>query len=347
VARIAVVTSAPLFVEGGHLVIARALVSALRESDHQADLVTTPSNRFGRQSAAYMANWLTDVGVAGDGARVDQVITLRYPSYAVRHERHVCWLNHTMREYYDLWDRFSSQLSGKGRVKEGVRRAIMHATDTYLFTHHVTKLCAQSKTVQERLMRWNGVSSQVVYPPPPQRAYRCDGYGDYLFVVSRLAPLKRIDLVLAALATEAARGVRCVIAGDGEERARLEQICSANGLSSRVRFAGAVTDADLVEHLARCRAVCFVPQAEDYGLVTIEALVSGKAVITCTDSGAPVELISDDRNGFVVPPTADAIGQAMGRLMADQPLAERLGHTGRAGVSHVTWPDTVKQLVIV
>ena len=60
--RIAVVTSTPWFVEGGHLVMARSLVQALREEGHEAELVLTPQNRFGRQGAAYLAAWLTDVG---------------------------------------------------------------------------------------------------------------------------------------------------------------------------------------------------------------------------------------------------------------------------------------------
>ena len=61
-ARIAVVSSHPPFSEGGHLVIARALVRALHEAGHEAELVYTPQNRYGRQGAAYLANWLTDVG---------------------------------------------------------------------------------------------------------------------------------------------------------------------------------------------------------------------------------------------------------------------------------------------
>ena len=102
--RVAVVTSAPLFVEGGHLVIARSLVQALREEGHEAAMVLTPQNRFGRQGAAYLATWFTDVGLGDHNKAVDQVISLRYPSYAVRHPNHVVWLNHTMREYYDQWD---------------------------------------------------------------------------------------------------------------------------------------------------------------------------------------------------------------------------------------------------
>ena len=63
----------------------------------------------------------------------------------------------------------------------------------------------QSKTIQQRLAIWPEVRSTVLYPPAPQRPYRCDGYGDYIFMVSRLTPLKRADLLIEALATPEAR----------------------------------------------------------------------------------------------------------------------------------------------
>jgi glycosyltransferase involved in cell wall biosynthesis len=327
-------------------VIARALVQALRERGHDADLVITPSNRFGRQASAYLANWMTDVGRTGGGGRVDQVISTRYPSYAVRHERHVCWLNHPMREYYDLWDSWSATLSPQGRLKESVRRTLIHAADTYLFKHNVTKLYAQSKTVQARLERWNSVASEVVYPPPPQRHYHCADYGDFVFAYSRLAPLKRLGLVLDALATPASAGVRCVIACDGEERAALERRARALGIDDRVQFAGHITDQELTTYLATCRAVVFVPKDEDYGMVTVEAFSSGKAVITAADSGAPVELVEEDKTGFVVAPSADDLGRAMGRLAGDRALAERLGQAAARRAAEITWDAAVAKLVL-
>jgi glycosyltransferase involved in cell wall biosynthesis len=346
VARIAVVTSSPPFVEGGHLVIARALVTALREHGHQADLVTTPSNRFGRQASAYVANWMTDVGRTGSGERVDQVISTRYPSYAVRHERHVCWLNHPMREYYDLWDDWSRRLSPQGRIKETVRRTLIRAADTYLFKHNLAKLFAQSKTVQARLTRFNGVSSEVLYPPAPQRDYRCEGYGDFVFAYSRLAPLKRLDLVLDALADPAAAGVRAVIAGDGEMRGALEAQAARLGLAGRVTFAGHISDAELTRYLATCRAVCFVPKDEDYGMVTIEAFTSGKAVITAADSGAPVELVESGVTGEVAAPTPAALGAALGRVAGDRAAAERMGQAALVRAATLTWAETVRRLVL-
>lgn len=345
-ATVLVVTSAPPLVEGGHLVIARALVRALADGGHQAGLVTTPSNRFGHQASAYVANWMTDVSQTGLGQNVDQVISLRFPSYAVRHPRHVCWLNHTMREYYDLWDTFSASLSPQGKFKESLRRRAMHAADTYLFKHNVTKLCAQSTTVQARLAHFNGVASTVLHPPPPQRPYRCDGYGDYLFVPSRLTPLKRVDLVIRALAEPQARHVRVVIGGEGEMGRELDTLARALGVDARVTFAGRLTEEALVSHYAQARGVVFVPRDEDYGFVTVEALASGKAVITARDSGGPLEFIRQDETGHVVDPKPAAVATAMAALMDSAAEAERLGSRGRAETVALTWPATVASLLL-
>jgi glycosyltransferase involved in cell wall biosynthesis len=342
-AVILVVTSAPPLVEGGHLVIARSLQQALVDAGHRASIVTTPSNRFGRQASAYLANWLTDVGETGDGTRVDQVISLRYPSYAVRHPHHVSWLNHTMREYYDLWDQFSARLSPQGRLKERARRTYVRTVDNYLLKR-VSKRFVQSETIRVRLRRFNGLDAEVLHPPAPPRAYRCDGYGDYLFFASRLTPLKRADLLLQALARPEASRVRCVIGGDGEQRAELVALAARLGITDRVTFAGRLDDDALVAHLGRCRAVVFPPKDEDYGFVTIEAFVSGKAVITTTDSGGPLDLVKDGQNGLIVEPTADALAAAIARVMDSPSDAERMGQQALRDATPITWPATVAKL---
>ena len=330
-------------VEGGHLVIARALVDALRTAGHEADVVVTPDHGFGRQTSAYLATWLTNVKAA-EGRAIDQVISLRYPSYAVRHPNHVCWLNHTMREYYDLWDRFSATLSPPARAKEQVRRALLHRADRYLLGHNVTKLFVQSRTIQQRFAMWPELRSEVLYPPAPQREYRCDEYGDYIFMVSRLNRLKRADLFIQALASPAAEGIAAVIAGEGEERARLLALIDRCGVADRVRLIGRIGEPELLDHLARCRAVCFAPLDEDYGFVTAEAFASRKAVVTCRDSGGPAELVEDGVNGFVTEPTAASLGEALRRVMSDAALAERLGAAAYESGSQLTWDATVRRL---
>jgi glycosyltransferase involved in cell wall biosynthesis len=345
-AVLAVVTSSPPAVEGGHLVIARALVTAARDRGHDAHLVVTPDHGFGRASASYWQTWRTDVTRVG-GVAVDQVISLRYPSYAVRHPKHVCWLNHLMREYYDLWPRLTAEISAANRVKEGVRRTLLHAVDGWLLARNVTRVVAQSQTIQRRLVDDFGIRADVLWPPAPQREYRCEGYGDYIFTMSRLNPLKRIDLLIRTLAEPAARGVRAVIAGDGEARGALEELAGRLGVAGRVSFLGRVTDETILTHLARCRAVWFTPFAEDYGFVTVEAFSSRKAVITCTDSGGPAELVRHEDTGLVCEPTPSSLALALARLNDDPALAERLGAQGAGQAAVMTWDAAVRNLVIV
>jgi glycosyltransferase involved in cell wall biosynthesis len=332
--------------DGGHMVIARSLVQALNDAGHDAEVLVTPQNRFGRQAAAYLSTWLTDVGFSDRGP-IDQVISLRYPSYAVRHEKHVCWLNHTMREYYDLWDRFSATLSGRGRLKERVRRRLIHAADRYLLTRNVTRLFVQSRTVQSRLAMWPSLRSTVLYPPAPHRQYRCDRYGDYVFLVSRLTPLKRVDLLIDALATAQGAGIKAVIAGAGPDHERLAKRIAELDLSDRVTLTGPLTQSELLHYLAHCRAVCFPTLHEDYGFVTVEAFASHKAVITCSDSGGPAELVEDGVQGFVCEPTPEALAVRLKELIDDPALAERLGQQAFVRGSQITWPAAVEKLTSV
>ena len=340
--RIAVVTSDVPFVEGGHRVIARALVSAIRDAGHEADLVTTPQNRFGRQLSAYLATWLTDVQVAGDGGPVDKVISLRFPSYAVRHPQHVVWLNHRMREYYDLWDDFKTHLGARGRMVEGVRRAALHFIDKRLLSRR--EVFAQSKTIQERLRRWGGIPSEVLYPPPPPRQYRCDSYNGSVLVVGRLTPLKRVDLLLRA-AAEAGGNWRVRIAGEGPQREELVALTRQLGLNGRVVLLGPLDDDKLVQEYASCGAVYFGSKAEDYGLVTLEAFSSSKPVITCSDSGGPAELVEDGVTGFVVDPDAQALASALSRVVGEPRLAEELGRAAAGVAAQHNWQGTVERLL--
>lgn len=342
--RIVVVTSDVPYVEGGHRVIARALVRALRDEGHTADMVRTPQNRFGRQLSAYLATWLTDVGVGGDGAPVDRVISLRFPSYAVRHPSHVVWLNHRMREYYDLWDDFSAGLGTRSRIVEGARRRALHVIDGRLLRRRTVMV--QSKTIQERLRRWGRIPSEVLYPPAPQRPYRCDGYSDAILVVGRLTELKRVELLLRA-AAEAGGDWGIRVAGEGPERARLIDLTRELGLESRASFLGELDEESLVREYASCAAVYFGARAEDYGLVTLEAFSSAKAVITCRDSGGPAELVDDGATGFVVDPDPAAVAVALTRVAGESGVAARMGEAAAKVAAEHNWPAAVERLLSV
>ena len=341
--KVLVATSDVPFVEGGHRVIARALVQALRESGHESEILTTPQNRFGRQFAAYTATRFTDVEFTGNGDHVERLISLRFPSYALKHPNHVCWLNHRMREYYDQWPAWSVNLSWKGRIKESIRRSFIHAADRRFLTKNLRKLFAQSANIQKGLKQWGNIDSQVLYPPPPQREYRTDSYDDFILSPSRLTPLKRVHLLVEALSKTP--HAKAVIVGEGPERARIEAMAKQHSLEKRIRFAGQTDDATLIDLYARCRAVFYAPANEDFGLVTVEAFRSRKAVLTASDSGGPTELVRDARSGFVTAPDPTQIARRITQLLEDAPLAESMGKTAFEDTRHITWPDTVRMLL--
>ena len=110
---------------------------------------------------------------------------------------------------------------------------------------------------------------------------------------------------------------------------------------------GALNDEQLVDHLARCRAVCFPPLDEDYGFVTAEAFASAKAVVTCHDSGGPVELVEDGVNGTICEPTPAGLATALNRFMANGSQAETMGRAGLESARRLQWADAVKALTAI
>jgi glycosyltransferase involved in cell wall biosynthesis len=342
--RVLVVTSSAPFVRGGHMVIAEETVAALRRAGHEAEIFETPTNRFGRQFDAYEATRLTDVSEGADGRAIDRIITMRYPAFALRHPVHICWLTHTMREYYDLWDSVMAGFGRKGKLKETIRRFFLHRLDRRLLTENVSKLFTISQTVTDRLQHFIGVPSEALHPPAPSRDYRCLAYEPYVFAVSRLHPLKRMDLLIEAMAVMKNQSFRAVIAGEGDDERRLRSLIREKGLEGRVEMVGALSEAAKLEYLARCRAVYFAPRNEDYGFVTLEAMSSGKAVLTAKDSGGPTEQVCGD-TGFILEPQPEAFARTLDELSENQSLAEHLGRNGLAYAARHTWEKVVQRLL--
>ena len=83
------------------------------------------------------------------------------------------------------------------------------------------------------------------------------------------------------------------------------------------------------------------------GLVTVEAFSSSKAVITCTDSGGPAELVQNGVNGFVCEPNVRALAEAMRTLMDDCRMAEMMGEAARRKSAAISWQTTIERLVLV
>jgi glycosyltransferase involved in cell wall biosynthesis len=99
--------------------------------------------------------------------------------------------------------------------------------------------------------------------------------------------------------------------------------------AGRAVWAGAVPDERRVSLYADCLCVAFTPWDEDYGYVSLEAMLSSKAVVTCTDSGGPLEFVEDRVNGLVCEPSPAALAEALDLLWERRNLAREYGQAGR------------------
>jgi glycosyltransferase involved in cell wall biosynthesis len=196
------------------------------------------------------------------------------------------------------------------------------------------KLFATSRNVADRLQRSTGLEAEVLPHPPQELAYRTDAYEPFVFSVGRLDRAKRLDLLIQAAAQQ---GVDVVVSGEGPDRERLENL--ANG---RVRFTGRVSEAELADLYARCRAVFYAPVDEDFGMVPFEAFLAEKPVVTTTDAGGPLDVVRDRETGRVVEPTVEAVAAA---LAIGEDEARTWGRAGKALAEQVTWDNAIDRLL--
>jgi glycosyltransferase involved in cell wall biosynthesis len=275
-----------------------------------------------------------------DGGSIDVVVATKFPSYLVRHHDKRVWLVHQFRQAYEL-DRTELGQFDDSSEERALRRKVQALDRVAL--GEATRLFAISQNVADRLERSTGLVAEYLPPPPQDLDYRCNGYGEFILSVNRLDRAKRIDLLLEAAALDV--GLEVVIAGDGPDRQRLEQIARDRGLDGRARFAGRVSEEELADLYARCLAVYYAPVDEDYGMVPLEAFLSEKPVLTTTDAGGPLEIVTDGATGLVVSPDAGELARAAGWLREHRDDAASFGRAGHAVAAEVTWDRAIGRLL--
>jgi glycosyltransferase involved in cell wall biosynthesis len=339
--RIAVCRPQVPFACGGTEIFTDQLVDELRVRGHEADLVSVPFKWYpGARVLTQAFLWrMLDLDEA-DGQRIDVVIATKFPSYLVRHTDKRVWLVHQFRQAYEL-DGTPLGQYGDSPEDRALRRKVQELDRISL--GEASRLFTISGNVAGRLAASTGLTAEVLPPPPQQLDYRCQGYGDFVLSVNRLDRAKRIDLLIEAAARDASLEV--VITGEGPDRDRLEHLVHERGLNGRASFTGRVSGAELADLYARCLAVYYAPIDEDYGMVPLEAFLSEKPVLTTTDAGGPLEVVSDHATGLVVPPDASEIARALGWLREHRDEAASLGRAGNAIAREVTWDRAIGRLL--
>jgi glycosyltransferase involved in cell wall biosynthesis len=332
------------FAYGGAEMLVDSLRDELKSRGFEVDVVALPFHwptrtELLKGSLAWRLVNLTEAA----GKRIDLVIATRFPSYLIKHPNKVVWLIHQLRQAYDLlgtpYSDFSETQPRDAKALEMIRamdrRTLSEARAVYTI----------SGNVADRLRRFNGVEGEVLYPPPKlDRLYHSGNFGDYIFSIGRLDPLKRFDLLIRAM-KHTETPVRCRIAGTGPERENLQNLIDRSGLSGRVELLGWVDDKYVIEHYANCLGVYYAPYDEDYGYVTVEAFKAAKPVISTSDAGGVLEFVVDGVNGFIgSSESPKEIGARIDLLYKDRERARAMGLAGQGRVREVTWDRVVEKL---
>jgi glycosyltransferase involved in cell wall biosynthesis len=276
-----------------------------------------------------------------NGQQVDRVISLQFPAYGVKHERHVVWVMHQHRAVYELYDQ-QAQTPQLAMLRQEI-----HDYDQRVLSQ-AYRLFANSGRVAQRLQQYNGLIAEPLYHPPPytERFVTAEPL-DYIFAPSRLEALKRQDLLIEA-ARYVTTPVVMMIAGEGGQKQRYQQLIHQYDLQERVRLVGRISESEKIAYYANSLAVYFAPFDEDYGYITLEAWLSAKPIITATDSGGPTELVTHEQDGWIVEPDAQAIAATIDQAWQNKQRSIEMGRAGKDTYHRlrISWDGVIDRLLM-
>jgi glycosyltransferase involved in cell wall biosynthesis len=347
--KILITTVQVPFVRGGAEILAEGLRDALCSEGYEAEIAAIPFKWYPpeRMLDQMLACRLLDI-TESTGMAVDRVIGLKFPAYFIPHPNKVLWILHQHRQAYNLWDHTLGDLiryPNGAQIRDAIREA-----DARLLPE-AKKIFTISRTVSQRLKDYCGIDSTPLYHPPPYaEQFYCAVAEDYLFFPSRLTPAKRQELVLKALA-DTCRPVRVRFAGPAEHpayAAALKTQAHKLNVDARVEWLGSVSEEEKRRQYAGALGIIYPPVDEDYGYVTLEAMLASKPMITCRDSGGPLEFVRPSQTGLIAEPTPAALAAAMDTLWDNRAQARAMGEAGRVDYDsqQICWSTVIERLLL-
>ncbi len=160
----------------------------------------------------------------------------------------------------------------------------------------------------------------------------------YILGIGRIVAQKGFDVLIDALADAGLESHDLLLAGEGPELAALQQKALDRGVHDRVHFLGRVDRVRAVSLFRGCTFFALPSRMEPFGIVNLEAMAAGKAIVASRVGGVP-EVVIDGETGVLVPPgNVGALAAVLRRFAADKALVERLGAAGSRRAAEFTWP---------
>lgn len=332
------------FILGGGRNIVDWLQVKLLESGHQVEKIYLPQveepNLLAHQMEAIKA---LDLSAA------DLVICIRPQAHLIRHPNKVVWFIHHLRTFYDLWDSEYRLFSASEANLE--TRASVLLEDNYAL-QGARKIFTNSLEVSNRLLKFNGIESSVLYPPLLDTAqFVNQGHNGEVVYFARVEHHKRQHLIVEAMKfVQSNVTLRiCGVAQSSVYAGQIQQIIDENNLQNRVIFRNEwITEAEKAGIVNNCLAVAYIPVEEDsYGYPTLEGAQASKAILTTSDSGGVTEFVQHNVNGLVAEPTAESIALALDDLFFNTQQTIDFGASARARIEQlgINWDRVLAELL--
>ena len=381
--KIAIVGPSPVpFTVGGMENMMGGLYEQINNNtSHQAELLKLPTKEhsFWDLIDSYYHFYKLDV------SHFDAVIVGKYPAWMVQHNKKIFYVAHRLRGLYDTYhymnqpvvvprgnpkiDKIMDYMMGNPhpisldtffhliyQLKSSAGadetpffvfpgpfiRALVHYMDEYAFREtELNTYYSISRTVKEREGYFPEDSRvETVYLPSGQVSEQTGEYR-HIFMVSRLDKPKRIDLLIKAM-KYVKSDIPLYIAGTGPEKEHLEKLA---GSDKRIHFLGFVSDQEVDQYYANALVIPYFPKEEDYGLITIEAMMHKKAVITTVDAGGPTEFVHDYQTGFVTQCDPRAIAEKIDYMVQHPDAAKEMGENAFGIVRKITWAKVLDTIL--
>nr|WP_254803893.1 glycosyltransferase [Methylobacterium sp.]USU34677.1 glycosyltransferase [Methylobacterium sp.] len=220
---------------------------------------------------------------------------------------HVCYCHSPMRYIWNMYHEYRSYAGPFARLSMPLLTHYLRTWDESSAAR-VDSFIANSRTVERRIRKYYRREARVVNPPVDVSSFEIvepAEIGDYYLMVGELVRYKRPDL---AVRTFNELGRRLVVIGGGE---MLDEIRAMAGPT--VTVMGPQPFAALKHHYARCRGLIF-PGEEDFGIVPVEAMASGRPVVAYGRGGATESVVADQTGVFFHEHTVTALMEAIARL---------------------------------
>lgn len=380
--KIAIISPSPVpFTIGGIETLSWGLCEAInRVPGYYCELIKLPSKE--RNFWDLLHNYYNFYEL--DVSHFDQVICMKYPAWMVQHGHRIIYMAHCLRGLYDTYETKGLSVEvrpGNAYVDSIMQymrdnptpsaldsffemlfsyeekdvlpeeyltfpgpliRSIIHYLDMYaLGQKEQNRYYSISRTVKER---WEyfppDTKVKVIYPPAAVQKMETSQY-QYLFVVSRLDRPKRMDLLIRAMKYVTA-DIKLYIGGTGPMEQEWKQLAQED---DRIEFLGYIPEEEIGRWYANSLVIPYFPYDEDYGLITLEAMLNQKPVITTKDAGGPTEFVEDWRTGFVTAPVEREIAARIDYLAANPKKAKEMGELAYERVKGITWDSLVQELL--